>query len=161
MPWSRFSNSSTNILNISSTNILVPYTQFHYSTKTRFSSVDYSVTSVGTNSRWQVWHTNWVGARTNATGFEIWYQVNGGSFSCLGPNGTFTNTTLWDTGSTDLWASLTAQQSDTITAPAGATINFTIYILSAGPGGQVATGTTDAIGHGNNYCNWCVIEMTP
>lgn len=161
--WHRITadNTSGTVLKVHVKEALNTYNQFHYSTKTRLSSYDFSLTAAGTNSRFVAFHHNWAGSRTNGVGGEIWYQVNGGGFSCLGSNRAYPRFGCWNSGSTDLWASATWVQSGIITANAGDTINFTIYVISAHAGGNYQAGSLDAFGHPDSDYVWTIFEVVP
>jgi hypothetical protein len=156
------SSGTGKVLNVSTAEAASPIQSFHYATKTRITGCDFAVTSLSANSRWVVWHYNWIGSRVNAVAIEIWYQVNGGAFSCLGTNASYaTGIQIWNSGSTDLWLAANWHQSAVITAAAGSTINFVLYGLSGGAGGVALSGGTDAVGHPDIVYRWAAMEMTP
>jgi hypothetical protein len=160
--WRRITadNTSGTVLKVHTAQGDATYNQFHYSTKTRLTNYDFSLTAAGTNSRFVAFHHNWFGSRTNGVSAEIWYQVNGGAFSCLGNNRAYGRMGLWN-GSTDNWVSGTWVQNGIITANAGATINFTIFVLSAHAGGNYQAGTVDAFGHPDADYVWTIFEVVP
>ena len=160
--WRRITadNTSGTVLKVHTKEADSAYIQFHYNAKTRRSEYDFSITAAGTNSRFVAFHHNWLGARTNGVSAEIWYQVNGGSFSCLGANKVYGRQGLWD-GSADNWMSSSWMQTGIINANAGATINFTIYLISAHAGGNYQAGSLDAFGHPDSSYVWTIFEVVP
>ena len=153
-------NTSGTVLKVHSAEGTATYNQFHSATKTRLTNYDFSITAAGTNSRFVAFHHNWFGSRTNGMSAEIWYQVNGGAFSSLGTNNTYGRTGLWN-GSVDNWMSTSWMQNAVITANAGDTINFTIYVVSGHAGGIYLAGSQDAFGHPESNYVWTIFEVVP
>ena len=121
-------------------------------TWTRYTATETSITAKYPNSRYVVYMTFPVASRaTSANSQDIYYKVGSGSFAPLvknigGSSVDYGLSTIWDSGSTDIWASPSMHASNTVTSNAGDTITFAAYIRSGGPGTDNTSGNTQA-GH--------------